>query len=83
MTAPAATSSTRALDVFLVAVEASGDALGAALMRGLAQRRKDNVSFRGLGGAGMVDAGLAATGDVADMAMVGIGAVLAKLPTVL
>ena len=83
MTAPVATSSTPALDVFLVAVEPSGDTLGAALIRGLANLCKDHVSFRGLGGIGMVDAGLAATGDVADMAMVGIGAVLAKLPTVL
>ena len=72
-----------ALDVFLVAVEASGDALGAALMRGLADQHDGNVSFRGLGGAGMVAAGLATTGDVADMAMVGIGTVVMKLPTVL
>jgi len=53
------------------------------LMRGLADQHDGNVSFRGLGGAGMVAAGLATTGDVADMAMVGIGTVVMKLPTVL
>ena len=54
MTARVATSSSSSLDVFLVGVEASGDALGAELMRGLADLRKGDVSFRGLGGAGMV-----------------------------
>src|SRR5712671_5002921 len=83
MKAQSETISSSALDVFLVAVEASGDALGAALMRGLADQHDGNISFRGLGGAGMVAAGLATTGDVADMAMVGIGTVVMKLPTVL
>jgi lipid-A-disaccharide synthase len=83
VTALNATSSAAALDVFLVALEASGDALGTALMRGLARMREGQVSFRGLGGAGMVAAGLTEIGQSSDIALVGIGTVIKKLPTIL
>ena len=53
------------LDVFLVAVEPSADVLGTGLMTALRATHKGSASFRGLGGAGMVQAGLATTGDIA------------------
>src|SRR5207249_7124254 len=49
----------------------------------LAGLRSNLVSFRGFGGARMVAAGLSASGDVADIAMVGIGTVITRLPTIL
>src|SRR5262249_33086683 len=83
MTAGTASSASRSFDVFLVSLEASGDALGAALMRSLTNLRKGDVSYRGLGGAGMIAAGLRPSLEAADIAVVGIGTVIAKLPTVL
>jgi lipid-A-disaccharide synthase len=71
------------LDVFIVAIEASGDVLGAGLMEALSRHHPGSVSFRGLGGAGMAAAGLASIGSTDDLAMIGIAAVVAKLPTIL
>ena len=53
------------LDVFLVAVEPSADVLGTGLMTALRATHKGSASFRGLGGAGMVQAGLATSGSAA------------------
>jgi lipid-A-disaccharide synthase len=69
------------LDVFLVAGEASGDILGAGLMRALRTIRP--VSFRGVGGDRMQEAGLARSGRIDDLPTIGIGSILARLPTVL
>jgi len=69
------------LDVFLVAGESSGDALGAGLMRALASQRA--VSFRGVGGPRMTQAGIASLFPVQDLVTIGLGTVLAKLPTLL
>jgi lipid-A-disaccharide synthase len=71
------------LDVFLVAIEPSADVLGTGLMTALRAMHKGNVSFRGLGGAGMVRAGLASTGHIAGLASIGVGGVVARLPTIL
>jgi lipid-A-disaccharide synthase len=69
------------LAVFLVAGEASGDALGAGLMRALAELCA--VSFRGVGGPHMAEAGLSSLFPVHDLMTIGIAPVVAKLPTIL
>ncbi len=66
------------LKVFLVACEESGDILGAALMRALATRRP--VRFAGVGGAAMAAQGLHSLFPIGALAVVGIDAVLRKLP---
>jgi lipid-A-disaccharide synthase len=72
----------RPLDVFVVAGEASGDVLGAGLMRALA-RQGGAVSFRGVGGERMAEAGLASLYPMQDIMAIGIAPVIAKLPTIL
>jgi lipid-A-disaccharide synthase len=71
------------LDVFLVAGESSGDALGASLMRALGALTAGAVSFRGAGGSRMADAGLAGIFSVQDLSTIGVAAVVAKLPLIL
>ena len=71
------------LDVFLVACEGSADALGAGLMRALASAHAGTVSFRGVGGARMAQAGLESLYPIEDLVTIGIAAVLAKLPLIL
>jgi lipid-A-disaccharide synthase len=71
------------LDVFILAGEASGDLLGAGLMRALAAEAAGPVRFRGVGGARMVGAGLAPLFPAHDLMTIGIGPVLAKLPRLL
>jgi lipid-A-disaccharide synthase len=83
MSTPAQRRPGAGLDVFIVAIEASGDVLGAGLMEALSRQHPGTVSFRGLGGAGMAAAGLASIGSTDELAMIGIAAVVAKLPTIL
>jgi lipid-A-disaccharide synthase len=71
------------LDVFLVAGEASGDALGGPLMAALRARLAGNVRFRGVGGAAMEAQGLASLFPMADLTAMGLNGVIAKLPTIL
>jgi lipid-A-disaccharide synthase len=68
--------------VFLVAGEASGDALGAGLMRELRAIRGD-VAFRGIGGEKMAKEGLASLFDIGDISAIGIAPIIGKLPTIL
>jgi lipid-A-disaccharide synthase len=70
------------LDVFVVAGEASGDVLAAGLMRALAHERVA-VSFRGVGGERMAEAGLASLYPMPDIMAIGLAPILAKLPTIL
>ncbi len=65
--------------VFLVAGEASGDMLGAALMRAL-RRAEPGVAFAGIGGREMKAAGLASLFPLEDIAVMGLTPVLARLP---
>lgn len=62
----------------LVAGEASGDMLGARLMREL-RRRYPEASFAGIGGAQMVSAGLDAWQRSEDLAVMGLAEVLRHL----
>lgn len=68
--------------IFVIAGEASGDALGAALMRALRERRPD-VEFIGVGGKAMSREGLASLFPITDIAVMGLLPVLARLPKIL
>jgi lipid-A-disaccharide synthase len=71
------------LDVFLVAGEASGDALGAPLMSALSKQLNGKVRYRGVGGSGMKAAGLDPLFPMEDLTAMGFNQVLAKLPLIL
>ncbi|ALK10191.1 lipid-A-disaccharide synthase [Blastochloris viridis] len=72
-----------ALDVFVVAGEASGDQLGHKLMAALKARTGGRVAFRGLGGAAMEREGLTSLFPISDIALVGFIAVARQLRRVL
>ena len=66
----------------LVAGEASGDTLGAALMAALRQR-DSQATFVGVGGPKMRTAGLKTLADAEELAVMGLTEVLAHLPRLL
>lgn len=68
--------------IFLIAGEASGDVLGAALMRALRERQPD-VDFIGVGGKAMAGEGLASLFPITDIAVMGLVSPLARLPKIL
>lgn len=68
--------------IAVVAGEASGDQLGAGLVRELGQRFPD-AQFAGVGGAGMRAAGLDAWHDCDELAVMGLAEVLGELPRLL
>ncbi|WP_400767442.1 lipid-A-disaccharide synthase [Methylosinus sporium] len=68
--------------VFLVAGEASGDLLGALLMRALRAERPE-IRFSGVGGEAMAREGLASLFPLGDIAVMGLVPVLRLLPTLL
>jgi lipid-A-disaccharide synthase len=70
------------LNVFIVSGEHSGDQLGAGLMRALAAR-VPGVVFSGVGGRAMIAEGLAPLFPVADISVMGLAPVLARLPLIL
>jgi lipid-A-disaccharide synthase len=72
----------RALNIGLVAGEASGDMLGAALIEALRERRPD-AHFVGLAGDHMRAAGCQALGDAGELAVMGLVEPLAHLPRLL
>ena len=63
--------------VFVIAGEASGDALGAALMEGLRKRVPD-VAFAGVGGPGMAAQGLESLFPMAELSVMGLAEILPK-----
>jgi lipid-A-disaccharide synthase len=68
------------LHIMLVAGEASGDALGARLMRALRQRTDGAVRFSGVGGELMADEGLQSLFPMSDLSVMGLAEVLPRLP---
>jgi lipid-A-disaccharide synthase len=74
---------TAPLQVFLVAGEESGDQLGAGLMRALKARFGEDLVFAGVGGHAMAAEGLTSLFPLSDIAVMGINAVIARLPTIL
>jgi lipid-A-disaccharide synthase len=73
----------RPLTIWLAAGEESGDQLGAGLMRALKARLGDGVRFAGIGGGRMAGEGLESLFPMSDIAVMGIGAVVARLPLLL
>jgi lipid-A-disaccharide synthase len=69
--------------IFLVATEESGDRLGAALMKVLRQRLGDAVRFEGVGGRAMASQGLVSRFPIEELSIVGLSAVVRRLPTIL
>lgn len=69
--------------IYMVAGEPSGDRLGAGLMRALHAAEGDRVSFRGVGGPAMMAEGLRPLFPMADIAVMGVSAVLGRLPLLL
>ena len=65
------------MKLFLLAGEASGDRLGAELMRGLRQLKPD-VHFRGIAGPEMQSEGLDSLFDMAELSVMGLAEVLPK-----
>jgi lipid-A-disaccharide synthase len=72
----------RPVTVYLVAGEESGDLLGAALMRALRQRDSD-VYFAGVGGRHMAAEGIVSPFAIEELSIIGVGAVVRKLPQIL
>ena len=69
--------------VFFVVGEDSGDRLGASLAKALKARHGNAVAFEGLGGEGLAEQGLTSLFDIEDIAVMGFGPVIARLPTIL
>ncbi|HTW71931.1 MAG TPA: lipid-A-disaccharide synthase, partial [Acetobacteraceae bacterium] len=64
--------------IYLIAGEASGDAIGARLMRAIAARRPD-ASFAGIGGGAMAAEGLASLFPMRELALMGLLEVVPRL----
>jgi lipid-A-disaccharide synthase len=73
----------RDLAIILVAAEASGDHLGAPLMRALKERTGGRVRFSGIGGREMEAAGLASLFPIEELAIIGFTAIPRQLPLLL
>ncbi len=71
------------LRIFIIAGEASGDALGAALMADLNAISPRTPVFAGLGGAGMQGCGLQSLFDIKTLGIMGVAEVLPKIPVLL
>ncbi|MGZ3410911.1 MAG: lipid-A-disaccharide synthase [Xanthobacteraceae bacterium] len=69
--------------IAMVACEESGDRLGAALMHALVAKSDKPIKFSGVGGPGMEREGLWSLFPIGELAIVGIDAVIAKLPMIL
>lgn len=72
-----------AVSIFVMATEESGDRLGASLMRELKSRLGGKVHFSGVGGNAMQAEGLVSLFPIEQLSIVGVVAVLGKLPMIL
>ncbi len=69
--------------IHLIATEESGDRLGAPLMRELKARFGDDVAFSGVGGSSMAREGLRSLFPIEQLSIIGLAAVVKKLPSIL
>ena len=70
------------LSIFIVAAEASGDALGAALARALRKAQGDDVRLSGVGGDAMAAAGIESPFPIDELAIIGLTAIPRRLPNI-
>jgi lipid-A-disaccharide synthase len=77
------TSAGETIDIFLVAGEASGDRLGAALIRALRERSPSRLRIAGVGGNDMAAEGVRSPFYVDDLSIVGFTSVPRQLPRIL
>ena len=77
------TSAGETIDIFLVAGEASGDRLGAALIRALRERSSSRLRIAGVGGNEMAAEGVRSSFYVDDLSIVGFTSVPRQLPRIL
>ena len=75
-------SGSKPLSVFIVAGEKSGDDLGGKLIAALKQASSAPIAFAGVGGEAMSAQGLQSLFPLEDIAVMGIVAVLARLPKI-
>lgn len=68
--------------IFVVAAEASGDRLGAALVKALRARTDGVAAFAGVGGSEMTAQGIASPFPIDELAIVGFG-IVGRLPLIL
>lgn len=71
------------LRLFMVAGEHSGDALGGRLMQALNEGRRGRIRYLGVGGPAMAAQGLVPQFPIEEVAVMGPGAILARLPLIL
>jgi lipid-A-disaccharide synthase len=69
--------------IFLVAGEESGDRLGAALIAAIRQRTQGRAQFSCVGGTSMATEGVPSLFPLGDLAIVGFGGILTRLPNIL
>src|SRR3954447_17010679 len=69
--------------VFIIAGEPSGDALGAALVRGLRERAGTGLRIAGIGGEQMREQGLESLVPLSELAVAGLAEVLPHAPRLL
>lgn len=71
------------LKVFMIAGEASGDRLGADMMRVLRERAGKAVVFCGIGGEEMEEQGLSSLFPMRELSIMGIAEILPRLPQIM
>ena len=76
-------SPNRPLSIYLVAAEASGDALGAALAQALLSHEAGAVKLSGVGGHAMAAAGIASPFAIDELSIIGLTAIPKRLPKII
>lgn len=68
------------MKIAFVLGEHSADAIGADLLAGLRAQAQEDVAAIGLGGSRMEEAGLRSLFDIEELSIVGVGAIVSRLP---
>lgn len=79
----AASAPETAPDIFLIAGEPSGDALGAALMSALKERTGGHIRFSGIGGSEMSAQGMTSLFSMSELSVMGLAEVVPRIPRLL
>ena len=71
------------LKIYLIAGEASGDALGGRLMSALKKKTNGEIEFFGLGGENMENEGLTSLFDISELSIMGLAEIVPSIPKIL